>query len=177
MAPQLRGAQQQVEASRHLAAERQQAARRLAAEQAKADEARVAAQKSPPPAAQKLDYLAARTDHFPALFTGLQPTSKNGPANRLTVAGAHYILPGLRPVKRPGVSKRTARYLKHRDAAPHAIGLGIITIGTFPQRDTLGLTVVKPSQRKSILGVEQLTYVLGNYLFHLVTEQGQLNVG
>jgi hypothetical protein len=37
------------------------------------------------------NYLAARTDHSPALFIGLQPASKNTTSNRLTVAGAQYL--------------------------------------------------------------------------------------
>jgi site-specific recombinase XerD len=57
------------------------------------------------------DYLAARTDHSPALFIGFQPASKNSTANRLSIAGAQYICCQLAP--RLGVSTFHPHQLRH----------------------------------------------------------------
>jgi integrase/recombinase XerD len=77
------------------------------------------------------DYLAARPDHSPALFIGLQPARKNTASNRLTVAGAQYI----------------CRQLAHR--------LGIPTFHPHQLRHTLG-TLLQETMGDARLTAETL---------------------
>jgi len=67
-------------------------------------------------------YLEARTDPSPALFTGFQPAKKNSAGNRLTVQGANHICHQL--ALRLGIPQFHPHRLRH-------------TLGTFLQ-ETMG---------------------------------------